>query len=97
MEEKTILLMFIILTTVSFVLVKPLMSRLAMLVEAMAREKSEPRVLDEVSHLRELLERLEARVSLMEERQDFTDALLGDPSRKSGLLAATDRSEDSGQ
>ena len=97
MEEKTILLMFIILTTVSFVLVKPLMSRLAMLVEAMAREKSEPRVLDEVSHLRELLERLEARVSLMEERQDFTDALLGDSSRKSGLLAATDRSEDSGQ
>jgi hypothetical protein len=48
----------------------------------MAREKSEPQPLDEIRHVRELLETLDGRVSLLEERQDFTDALLSGPDRK---------------
>ena len=77
-----VVLVCVTLTVAGVILLKPLSSRLAMLLEAMAREKAEPRSLDEVRHVRELLETLEGRVALLEERQDFTDALLGESDRK---------------
>jgi hypothetical protein len=77
-----VVLVFVTLTVAGVILLKPLSSRLAMLLEVMAREKSEPRPLEEIRHVRELLETLDGRVSLLEERQDFTDALLSEPERR---------------
>jgi len=79
---RVVVLVVVTLTVAGVILLKPLSSRLATLLEAMAREKSTPRPLDEIRHVRELLETLDGRVSLLEERQDFTDALLSEPERK---------------
>ena len=57
----------------------------------MAKEKQEPRLTEDLTHIRELLETMNGRLSLLEERQDFTDALLSDPDRrKLRLKAATE-------
>ena len=69
------------LTIGGVTLLKPLSKRLGELLEVMARERQQPRLGNEVEHIRELLETMNGRLSLLEERQDFTDALLSDPDR----------------
>ena len=64
----------LILSVAGVILLRPLSHRLGALLEAMAREKDELRGKDD-HRLRELLDAVEARVSLLEERQDFTEAL----------------------
>ena len=76
----------LILTVAGTILLRPLSHRLGVLLEAMAREKNQLQGKDD-HRLRELLEAVEARVSLLEERQDFTEALQrdrGDPKRLAG-------------
>jgi hypothetical protein len=68
------------------ILLKPIANKLGHLLEAMAKERSEPRAVEELRHIRELLETMNGRLSLLEERQDFTDALLHDPDRRSRKL-----------
>jgi hypothetical protein len=68
------------------ILLKPIANKLGYLLEAMARERSEPRAVEELTHIRELLETMNGRLSLLEERQDFTDALLADPERRAMRL-----------
>ena len=70
------------LTVGGVILLKPIANKLGTLLEAMAKEKSEPRTFEELGHIRELLETMNGRLSLLEERQDFTDALLTDPERR---------------
>jgi hypothetical protein len=70
------------LTIGGVILLKPIANRLGHLLEAMANEKSQPQLKDDLAHIRELLETTNARLTLLEERQDFTDSLLQDPERK---------------
>lgn len=72
----------LILTVGGVILLKPIANKLGHLLEAMARERSEPRIGDDISRIRELLETMNGRISLLEERQDFTEALLADPDRR---------------
>lgn len=70
------------LTIGGVILLKPIANKLGTLLEAMAKERQEPRLSEEMGHIRELLETISGRLSLLEERQDFTDALLSDPERR---------------
>jgi hypothetical protein len=81
----------LILTVAGVILLKPLSKQLGTLLEAMARERSAPQVGEELGHMRDLLETINGRLSLLEERQDFTDAMLQDPERKSRRLGAASR------
>ena len=71
------------LTIGGVILLKPIANRLGVLLEAIAKEKNEPRLADELAHIRDLLETTNARLALLEERQDFSDALLHGTDRKS--------------
>jgi hypothetical protein len=70
------------LTIGGVILLKPIANKLGSLLEAMAKERQEPKLTEELGHIRELLETMSGRLSLLEERQDFTDALLSDPERR---------------
>ena len=54
---------------------KPVMNRLVELLEVMARAKGAGG-LEGDPHVRELLESINSRLGLLEDRQDFTDRLL---------------------
>jgi hypothetical protein len=69
------------LTVGGVILLKPIANKLGHLLEAMAKEKSAPQLGSEVGHLRDLLETTNARLALLEERQEFTEALLNNPDR----------------
>lgn len=59
------------------ILLRPLSKRLGDLLEVMAQERRElPGLEREFTRMREGLDRLEDRLQLLEERQDFTDQLL---------------------
>ena len=79
-----------ILTVGGVILLKPIASKLGLLLEAMARERNEPRTAVELERIRDLLETMNGRLSLVEERQDFTEALLADPERRSLRLREPD-------
>ena len=83
------------LTIGTVILLKPIANKLGHLLEAMAKERQEPRLTEELIHIRELLETMSGRLSLLEERQDFTDALLNEPERRT-LRLKRSAGEDSG-
>jgi hypothetical protein len=87
-EQIAPMIMGIVFTVVvgAVILLKPISNKLGHLLEAMAKEKSEPRAVEELGHIRELLETMNGRLSLMEERQDFTEQLLADPERRAMRL-----------
>lgn len=66
----------LVLTVGGVVLLRPLTKRLVELIEVMTREKGQPRLQQDIRHVSELLETMSSRLRLLEERQDFTDALL---------------------
>lgn len=78
------------LTVGGVILLKPIANKLGHLLEAMAKERSEPQLDSGISHLRDLLETTNARLSLLEERQEFTEALLNDRSRRRPALPRPD-------
>ena len=63
------------LTVGSVLILRPISTRLGVLLEAMAKERS-ARPSEDTYRLREEVERLRARLELLEDRQDFTDGLL---------------------
>lgn len=73
----------LILTVGGVVLLRPLSRRLGELLEVMAREREQPRLEGEVERLRDVVETMSGRLALLEERVDFTDALLSDSDRRS--------------
>ena len=77
-----LVLIILTLTIGTVTLLKPLSKRLGDLLEAMAEERKKPQLDNEVEHIRELLDTMSGRLSLLEERQDFTDALMNDPERR---------------
>lgn len=92
MESEAIALMVVLITlvlTVGGVLIlRPLSKRLAELLEVMTRNRREPRLDQELMHIRELLDTVSQRLSLVEERQDFSDQLLQDRGRARKRLQA---------
>lgn len=64
-----------IVTTGGVLLLRPIARRLGDILELMAREKQEG-LQNDVGHIRDLLETMNGRLQLLEERQDFTERLL---------------------
>lgn len=66
----------LILTVGGVLILRPVAKHLGALLEAMTRERLDPRRTQELTHIREMLETMTQRLQLMEERQEFTDRLL---------------------
>ena len=64
------------LTVGGVLILRPISKRVSDLLELYAREKSTGPT-SELRHMRDTLETLDSRLRLIEERQDFTDKLLG--------------------
>lgn len=75
----------LILTAGGVLVLRPIAKRLGELMELYARDK-QVGLEGDIGHMRDLLEAVDARLRLMEERQDFTDRLLAgerkDPARE---------------
>ena len=68
------------LTVGGVILLKPIANRIGFLLEAMAKEK-ESSLGNDMNHVRDLMETMNARLQLLEERQDFTERLLSGEKR----------------
>ncbi|MDA0329173.1 MAG: hypothetical protein O2958_09220 [Gemmatimonadetes bacterium] len=64
------------LTVGGVVILRPIAKRISELLELYARDKHAG-VEGDVHHIRDLLETMNARLQLMEDRQDFTERLIG--------------------
>ncbi len=71
-----LVLLTLILTTGGVILFRPLAKRLGDLLEIMAQERRAVPDNEDTVRIRHVVETLDARIALLEERQDFTDALL---------------------
>ncbi|HEV2147256.1 MAG TPA: hypothetical protein VGR37_07620 [Longimicrobiaceae bacterium] len=65
-----------IVTTGGVLILRPLTKRLGNLIDVMTRERRLPDRGAEIAQIRELMQSMDARISLIEERQDFAEALL---------------------
>lgn len=82
-----------ILTGGGVLILRPISKRMGELLELYARDRHSG-LQSEVRQTRDLLETMTARLQLMEDRQDFTERLLGSGDRSgSGSDAANDASE----
>lgn len=73
-----------IITTGAVLILRPLSKRLGMLLEVMIQEKRRPAVAPagpELEKIRELLSGIDGRLLLIEERQDFAEALISTDPR----------------
>ena len=86
----------LIVVSAGVLLLRPLVTRLAPLLEALTREKLEGRSGHDLDALRTSMEMLHRRLDMLEERQSFTDALLSSPERKKLPVKNTDTSDSSG-
>ena len=66
----------VVLTVGGVVLLRPLTQRLVELIEVVTREKGTPQLQEDIGRIGDLLETMNSRMRLLEERQDFTDSLL---------------------
>jgi hypothetical protein len=72
------------LVTGAVILLRPLTRRLGELLEVMVRQRTEPPPTPELTQIRDLLLNVESRLSLLEERQSFAEALLTSRSQHTG-------------
>jgi hypothetical protein len=75
------MLIVLILTTGGVILLRPLTRKLGDLLEAMAAERRDPILREELARLREMNDMLSERLALLEEKQEFTEALLKSAER----------------
>jgi hypothetical protein len=75
-----------ILTVGGVAILRPIAKRVSELLEFYARDRQSG-IEGDVHQMRELLETMDARLRLMEERQDFTDRLLTSGSEVAGREA----------
>ena len=75
-----IMTVVLILTVGGVVVLRPIAKRIGDLLEVYAKERSDG-LEGDVHQIRDLLETMNARLQLMEERQDFTERLLTGPKR----------------
>jgi len=89
-----LVLMTLILTAGGVLLLRPMSKRLGDLLQIMAEErrlKAQPQNND-VGQMRDLLESINARLALLEERQDFTDQLIS--ATRQRVLDASEKQTD---
>ena len=79
-----IVAVILILTVGGVAVLRPIAKRVSELLELYARDK-QTGLENDVSQIRDLLETMNARLQLIEERQDFTDRLLTGEKRKEEL------------
>lgn len=77
-----------ILTVGGVAVLRPIAKRISELLELYARDKQQG-LESEVGQIRDLLETMNARQRLMEERQDFTERLLAGEEKKARELPRT--------
>lgn len=68
--------MTIILTTGGVLVLRPIAKRLGVLLELMAKEKTRQAPSDDLRRLHQTMDTINERLSLIEERQDFTERLI---------------------
>jgi len=73
----------LILTVGGVAVLRPIAKRISELLELYARDKQSG-LENDVTQIRDLLETMNARLRLMEERQDFTDRLLTGQKKAEG-------------
>jgi hypothetical protein len=73
----------LILTAGGVAVLRPIAKRVSDLLELYARDRQSG-LENDVSQMRDLLETMNARLQLMEERQDFTERLLAPGARDTG-------------
>lgn len=76
-----------IVTTGGVLVLRPIAKKAGDLMEALAREKQSG-LQNDVAQVRDLLETMNARLNLLEERQDFTERLIGGPKGPDDALMA---------
>ncbi len=77
----------LIVTTGGVLVLRPIAKRLGDLLEVMTRERlSGDR--EERIHMRELFETMNQRLSLLEDRQDFTERLIDNPETRPASVTA---------
>ncbi len=90
MEPEAIAPMVVMVTgivsTAGVLILRPISKRLGDLLEVMTRERRAPDPGAEIGQLRDLMQRIDARLSLMEERQDFAEAILTSGERPRAAL-----------
>lgn len=72
------------LTVGGVLILRPIAKQLGGLLEAMAQEKQSG-LQNDVSQIRDLLETMNGRLQLLEERQDFTERVLSGPRKREEL------------
>jgi hypothetical protein len=82
----TIVMVTGIVSTAGVLILRPISKRLGELLEVMTRERRLPEPGAEVAQLRDLMQRIDSRLSLMEERQDFAEAILSSGERPRAAL-----------
>ena len=96
MIAPMIVTVILILTVGGVLILRPIAKRVGDLLEVMTRERLEPGRREDTEHLREILETMNQRLALMEERQDFTDRLLTSRSESTGTRSAGSGSTSAG-
>ncbi len=66
----------IVLTTGGVLVLRPIAKRLGVLLEVMAKEKTQPPP-EDLRRLHQAIDTMNERLTLIEERQDFTERLIG--------------------
>jgi len=81
----------LILTTGTVLLLRPVTKRLGDLIETTVKQKRGELPAAEMGQVRDVLETMNQRLALIEDRQDFTDALIASrqPQVESGRPKAT--------
>jgi hypothetical protein len=74
------------LTVGGVLVLRPIAKKTGDLMEALARDK-QAGLQNDVGQLRDILETMNARLTLMEERLDFTERLIAGPRKGDALMA----------
>ena len=75
-----------IVTTGGVLILRPISKRLGDLLEVMTRERRAPDRGAEIGQLRDLMQSIDSRLALIEERQDFAEAILASGERPRAAL-----------
>jgi hypothetical protein len=80
----------ITLTSGGVLILRPISKKLGMLLEAMVEDRRKTSHTQELAQIRDLMTRLDSRLSLIEERQNFTESLpSGERARAPSQLPLT--------
>jgi predicted phosphoribosyltransferase len=82
MVAPMIMSIVLFLTIGGVLVLRPIAKHLGAYLEALTRQHLEGGPREDVSQLRDILDTMNQRLTLMEERQDFTERLLEERSRR---------------